>query len=431
MAEPGNIPGGAEIWRVDGTHYFAVYEVPGTNPTSHMYFHIPDMETYEGMWHDFENEAEIHREVTHPDESWDGAINGGSVLDIAGEEDHPFHGFVQEYERLAEVNPALRDEEVMSLIAKSTLTGEPVSEDELARTNWWQNQSEAERQWTRKAAQDPETAQRDLERQRAQVASLLREENYQGDIVPLAEHLGERAIREGWNEQQIRDNVRAEVDPHFGEASPFAGRYMPEGAKAVKKGSKKYIRTSEGDYRLTGPGQVARYAPDAEEASEVNPIGEAKDLFERLDQDDALGLRGTEDVRQLVGEWLGPLHQKGWNQQDMEKWASKIRDSQANRDLLVQELRREKSSLFPEYEEDLPYEEIVRPYRSLFQEEWGERVDEEDEFFLDVVRSNDMTEARRLVREEGLDRGKEQVVRNVQNAATKAFQGTRIRGGLV
>lgn len=430
MAEPGNVPGGAEIWRVDGTHMFAVYDVPGSDPNSRIYFHIPDQETYEGMWHDFENEAEVNREVSH-DELRKGAINGGSVLDIAGEEDHPFHGFVQEYERLAEVNPALRDEEVMALIAKSTLTGEPVSEDELATTDWWQNQSESERQWARKAAQDPESAQRDLERQRAQVASLLREENYQGDIIPLAEHLGERAIREGWNEQQIRDNVRAEVDPHFGEASPFAGRYMPEDSIAVKKGSKRYIRTSSGDYRLTGPGQVARYAPDPQEVDQVNPIGEAKDLFNNLEQDDALGLRGVEDVRQLVGEWLGPLHQKGWTQQDMEKWASKIRDSEANRDLLVQELRREKSSLFPEYEEDLPYEEIVRPYRSLFQEEWGQRPDEEDDFFLDVVRSNDITEARTMVREEGLERGNKRSVNKVQEAATQAFQGTRIRGGLV
>lgn len=493
-----NVPGGAEVWKI-GNEYHLKYDVPGTKPPVPMLYHVTRPADLEAL---FQGVGSVEADFTYANrqeaEKRHGAIFAGIHTGLTNTSDHPFEQFLHNYEKEAEVNPMLRDPEILALYAQGVLEGRTPTQSELAQTNYWKSRTPEQREWELFAAQDPRGAREKIRENRVQVRGLLREMGYEGDTVGLGDYYADKLTRGEMSEARLRESLRREVDPHADRASPFAGRKLPEDAQVLQRGDGKYVARYDGkDYVLSGPGQRARFAQgDVEvgravagggffeadgnhflrssngvwytvnspghrreleriygaprsvpsdhigrvsgdstdlfgregEITELQPMaeeaGSLMDLFESLPDGgrtvSALG--GEEAVRQLVNEWLGPVFAAGWTQEQIGKWASKIRDSEGARDQLVDELRRQRVAMFPEYENDnLSYEDIASPWRAFWQQQWGETPDEMDPLFARLVKLNDAEAASQIMRDEGVDRGKGTVVDQGLKSMGKAF----------
>ena len=132
------IPTGAEYWNVDG-NYYIVYFIPGTGVPVYYDSSLQDLKSIFG---DIEF-AEIESTIKTPTSSeWSGAIRFGDSLELADKNVYdpsqsPWISFVDTLAKEATVRPWLNDEEMLNLLAESTLEGRTVTDAEWQSTNWW------------------------------------------------------------------------------------------------------------------------------------------------------------------------------------------------------------------------------------------------------------------------------------------------------
>ena len=126
-----------------------------------------------------------------------------------------------------------------------------------------------------------------------------------------------------------------------------------------------------------------------------------------------------EKVRALWNEWLGPAYQP--SDEDIAKWAMKIRNSADGEEELTNMLRGQRLSLYSEYEDpNTTYQDIAAPWKNMVMNVWGESADEMSNTFQEIMRMNDYTQANQRLRKEGLAEGKDKV----WDDATKATSGS-------
>jgi hypothetical protein len=109
------------------------------------------------------------------------------------------------------------------------------------------------------------------------------------------------------------------------------------------------------------------------------------------------------DVRAQWSKWLGPAYPPSDTQ--IQDWAAKLRTGgEGARDQLTEHLRAQRLAMFPGYENpDLTYDDIASPWRGFMTAAWGQTPDETDETFQQVIRLNDTNEAGKLLRREGIN----------------------------
>jgi len=271
MPQLNSMPGGAEIWRLDGKHIYLMWRVPnGANGGrgTPMVWHVPNGEAWNAMTDGLpESETRVQREISSRELKAIGAIRAGKTSQIENTAEHPFATWVANYNREAKVNPMLRDPEVMSIYARSLVEGRPPTQGQLESTRYWQTRTPGQREWIKLSAGDPKAAEQRLQDNRIRARNALIDAGYQNPSMALSGFLADKWTRGDITEEQFNDSILKEIDPYHPDASPFAGKYLGENDRIIRTtNGKMYIRqsTEEGyrDWELTGPGQRARYADE-------------------------------------------------------------------------------------------------------------------------------------------------------------------------
>lgn len=367
MANLLNVPGGGEVWKVDGDSWL-VYYVPNTNPPVPMAWKVTDQQQLQAMFGP-DQPINYDRQISGSQFRQTGAVNMGVRTEISNESEHPFEVFTANFEKESEIRPWLRDPEVLAITAAAILEGREVTEAELKTTNWWKNHSDAERKWMTQREADPATATQQIADNRFKIEQALRKSGLTSPSQQLVNRIADKMTSGQWTEGY----VNAQIDA------------------------------------ITNPQQ--RWRLD----------NELEGLFDPTDR-----LREGEDkVRGLIQKWLGPKFSAGWDDEFVQEWAAEFRNNPDAKQDLEDILRDHFQAVFPEYADNPNnnYESIAGPWRSFMQDQWGTIPDETDPVFAKVLRLNDSQEATALLRQEGLKRGVDKVVNQAFGKLTESLNG--------
>lgn len=267
MADFNGVPGGAELWRIDGrVHlvYFVPPELIGDGPPVPMLWYIDDPAEVDALFGPGES-VRFDREMTAAEAAALGAVPSGNRSEIRNTLERPFDRLVNTFAQEAAIRPWLRDPEVLRNTAAALIEGRHLSDAELMTTEWWQSRTDSERARIEAAAGDPASFARDQADWEIRVRDQLVKLGYGNPPDSLVTYYAQQVNTGKLSETQLVDALRRETDPYAPGASPFAGYQLPEGAAPVRRGDEWFIRTEQGDYRMTGPGQVARFGQDAQQ----------------------------------------------------------------------------------------------------------------------------------------------------------------------
>ena len=167
MNQFNNIPEGAVLVQSDEDKLYLMYTVPGAGT---MYKGLPIRMFYEVRFNDLVKAGLLTKDAPYEvnyfmtEEEIDDFIVAGTTSELPGNDPntgqapHPFLTFVDNLTTQAQIAPWLLDKQSISLLAEAALEGREVSEAEWRVTDWYQEHSQAEREWLRTYYADPSTA---------------------------------------------------------------------------------------------------------------------------------------------------------------------------------------------------------------------------------------------------------------------------------
>jgi len=373
-----NVEGGTpfEVWHNSDGETFLVWMTPALEDGDAdlpVAYRIPDAESFKDLFGAGATLQSIASTTTvRPFDLNSGVVVLGTTDLIPDPRATDMDGldmFMELYEKRAGVEPWLRDPEVMALIIGAELVeGRAVTDAEWQQTEWWQTHSAAERSWLELVNGDPAQAQQALEDQRTNAEQLLRNAGVNNPDSALVNFIADKVTMGSWSATYANQQVTKLSDP-------FAPGDL--------------------DGELRAFGQVDR--TQAEE----------------------------DTVRNLITEWLGPRLSNGWSQEWVEQQAGLIRNDPDHIQVLTDRLQRQRLAMFPEYTDPtLSYEDIAGPWRQVVSQEWGEIPDEVNDWvFSRVLQLNDLGEAQKLLRTEGLSRNNFQVTQNALEGLAATMGG--------
>ena len=155
------IPKGAEFWNYEG-NIAIVYRIPG-DPNATPLRYTSSQEDLVAIFGPIEAENITFTEPSKDD--WDRSLVFGNSVElydpsIIDPTRSPWESFVGAVEKQAAVRPWLKSEEMLYLLAESTLEGRTVTDAEWESTEWWRTHTQAEREWLLLAQQvNPDTGE--------------------------------------------------------------------------------------------------------------------------------------------------------------------------------------------------------------------------------------------------------------------------------
>lgn len=380
-----NIPSGAEFWNVDG-NYYIVYFIPGTGTPIYYDSSLEDLENIFGPIEFPDVQASIK---TPTAEQWAGAIRFGDSLELSdpnvyNPNQSPWTSFVDTLAKEAEIRPWLNDEEMVLLLAEATLEGRTVTDAEWQSTNWWRTRTQAERDWLLLAQSTstdfsgdlPADAQRKIDDDRLAIRNLMEQSGIANPSDELINWVAQKFTTGLWSEAYTSDQITILSDPTL-EAD-------------LDESLNNFITSGEIDYDTTRAGES--------------------------------------QVKRLVKEYLGPVFGANIADTQINKWAGMVRNDPDAEINIKETLLKMKQGLFPGYNDELTYEEIAAPWRGFSTNTWGGTLDETSTLFQDVVKSNDVAKATKLLYDAGLkDGGSEKIKNQVLSSMVGQFGGGGVR----
>lgn len=266
------VPPDAEVWHIDGKIYLS-WEVldPATGERVGMVgWHVTGIERWNEITasgadasFDFDGTIDEAEEL--------GFIDGGIEQELGDFSTNPLETFYEDYEEQFALSPIYGDPEILGLLVQATMEGRDITDAELAGTDYWSSRTEQQRAWDELVLKDPATAAQRQQVNRDTVRAQLMALGYSDAPESLVSYLADNWTTGLWSDEQLQMQLVAEVDPYSANASPFAGVYDFSALGAyglVTDGEDYWVRTENGDYRLDGPGQVARFGEQAEQLAE-------------------------------------------------------------------------------------------------------------------------------------------------------------------
>jgi len=379
------IPTGAEFWNVND-NYYIVYYIPGTGTPIYYDTSLSDLENIFGP---VEFPGIKESIITPTTAQWNGAIRFGDSLELADPtiytpEQNPWISFVDTVAKEAKIRPWLNDEEMILLLAEATLEGRNVTDAEWQSTNWWRTHTQEERDWlllAQSASTDfsgilPADAQRKIDDDRLAIENLMVQSGISNPSEELVNWIAQKYTTGLWSEAYTSDQITILSDPTL-EAD-------------IDTDLDTFITSGEIDYDTTRAGES--------------------------------------QVKRLVKEYLGPVFGANIADTQINKWASMVRND-PDADINIKDtLLNMKKGLFPGYNDELTYEEIAAPWRGFSTNTWGGTLDETSTLFQDVVKSNDVAKATKLLYDAGLkDGGSEKIKNEVLSSMVGQFGGGGVR----
>lgn len=360
------VGGEPSVWLDENGQHYLVHYVPGTDIPLRYTISLGELEDLFGA------EPFTAQSVTQQSMNAAGAIAAGDSTELANLTDNPFDEWANTVTNQAAVRPWLRDAEVLALIAEAMLEDRDVSLAEFQQTGWWASKNDKQRQWLYLFESDPMSAQQMIEDTKSLVANQLQNMGVNNASQAMIDYVTNKWVTGDWSDTYATLQMQ-------GISDPASGITIDTGLQQAMTG---------------GPGGL-----DTTQAKE-------------------------DEVRDLVRKWLGPTF-GAWDQNQIAEWAGKLRNDPDAALALENHLRSQRMALFPEYtNESLTYEDIAAPWKSFFQQSWGQVADETDPMFMQIMRTNDAAENGRLLRAEGVKRGIGQVTQSAASEMLGSFGGT-------
>jgi hypothetical protein len=358
------LPGGYEVWKV-GKEHFLVYYVPGSNTP--MGWRITD-NVNDVLGSGFR----VAQKLTAKSAAKRGLLMMGRASDLRNTDKDPFDTFLDNINERAVTEPWLKDPEVLAQAAEAFLEGRPLALADLRETEWFNSRTDKERDWIAFAAGSaPAEVESRREDRRREVRDLLLRAGISDPPAQVVNFITEQDLTGRWSDAKLAEQVTALADP-------FSGLTLdPELKKAVKGLT---LETRANDVRA---------------------------------------------MRERVKSWLGPFA-SSYTDKQLAEWAGMVRNDPNGDKKLDDILRGQRMALLPEYDNpDVRWQDAAAPWKSYLESLWGEQVDDSDPVLLQVVRSNDINEAGRIARREGVQRGVGGAVNELTSALTGAFGTVR------
>ena len=134
---------------------------------------------------------------------------------------------------------------------------------------------------------------------------------------------------------------------------------------------------------------------------------------------------GQDRVEQLYKRYLGPVF-GNINDNLRAVEANKLRNDPNYEFKLTEKLMAQKKSLFPQYGEDVTYEEFAAPWENFTTNQWGQQIDTSSATFQEVLKLNDSVKAGQYLTQQGLSQGVDKVVNEALESLKVFGQGVRI-----
>ena len=373
MATLRSMPGGGQLWLVtdaagNGLAYQVAYLIPGTDRWMAWTISDPD----ELMAITGSSSPVADRSIVHEDLYRQGVLQFGITRELVNTDQHPFDSFTASFEKEAEIRPWLRDPEILALTAGALLEGRTPTQAELATTNWFKQRNDKQREWASLVASDPATAAKVQQDNKLRVDALLQQAGIYGVGEAGVSYMAQRWTTGDWSEVYLQDQVRRLQNPNLG---PVDESLMASLSGVAVKRQSEY----------------------------------------------------ADDVRDIVGRWLGPVHGR-WDEAQVQSWAGRLATEPAAQDVLIEELKRQRLAVMPEYDNpNLDYESIAQPWRGVVSTAWGQTADETDPLFERILRMNDRGAAETLLRQSGLERGVTKVRQDAMASIGEAFGAGQAR----
>lgn len=366
MAKLNGVPGGGELWQVNGKDYL-VYFVPGQDKKIPMFWRVRGDEQKEALFGP-DQPVKYAKKTGKTIKELKG-IFMGSREELVNQAEHPFRVLMDNFKREAQTRPWLRDPEVFAHVAAALLEGRTVSEADLKTTKWWRSRNEAERRWVVLRESDPSTARQLRDENIEKVRSRIFELGGRGVPQEAIEFMADNLTRGTWNATRLEQQINRLVDPH------------------------------------------SSTVPLVRELQQI--VGDGIKTTRAKEQ----------QVRDLASRYLGPMHQL--DDETVANWAGMLRNDPGGQDKIVAQLQRNFDALYSEFAgQQLTYEDVAAPWRGFVSNIWGENPDETDTVFDQVIRLNNSTEARKLLIREGLKRDNQKVTTDMLSTIGDAFGST-------
>lgn len=367
-----NAPDGAYIWNVDGNLYVA-YEVPGARgevydgPPLFMAYTVPGNNLVEAGLLSPEAPAPFISQLLKEDFDAVTILQSGNTDQLTSLIDHPFASFAEQLESQIGVAPWLADTEMIGLLAEAALEGREVYDSDWKQTQWWNDHTQAEKDWLITYNSDPATAQQLTTDAQIAVANSLQAAGVSNAPEAIINWVADKYISGQWSQAYTTEQVSLFADPYAtGKRDENFENYLSSTA-------------------ITGVDRTSE-----------------REL----------------EVKELYAKWLGPTLGK-LTSEEVSEIAGQLRDDPEYKDSLIQNLKQNRLAAFSAYTNpELTYEDIARPWRNLTTSVWGQTADETQGWWQEMVKTNDFAKAQETLREKGI----EQDITQVTQDATKALQ---------
>ena len=339
--------------------------------------------------------------VQATDEMWTSSVYFGNVREldekVITSGMSPFFGFVDNFDKATIGRPWLKnDDQMFKLWVEGYVEDRDITTEEWSNTDWWNNSTKEERDWLVASkgrgigdADFPADAKRTLEQNRISYLNTMK-------AAGIA------------NADKIRDangNSLAEWFADkvtFGEFDDVKALEQIEALSDTTSGIQVDERISTW---LSGKGEVDQTRT------------------------------GYAAARSLAQEWLGPVY-GSLDEATLETYAGIIRNAEnpdVGADLLREELKAQRKVLFSSdiYDENLTYRQIAAPWKSYSFGFLGETIDETSQNWLNVLLTNDKTNADRELTAYGLNNNIEKVIDDMSDniAASVGVSETGVQRG--
>jgi peptidoglycan hydrolase-like protein with peptidoglycan-binding domain len=166
--------------------------------------------------------------------------------------------------------------------------------------------------------------------------------------------------------------------------------------------------------------------PTADELAETdwwkNHTAEERNLM--VSMSDAGRAQAKELVKDLHEMWLGSTFGKVSDKR-LDQWVDRFYKNTNAAGSLLEGLKAQRRALFPDFDENLTWDQIVTPTRNLAENVWGQPFDD-DKFLVDLVNTRDYNKASQRLRQEGLHRNVDKVVSDALTGLQRTALGDQV-----
>jgi hypothetical protein len=353
------LPGKPEMWQ-DGDTWYAVYYIPGTNtPLLYEVAGQSSLNSFFGEGYTPVYDRQVNGSII----AQAGGIIFGTTDNIPAADGDPWAGFLARMDRAAETQPWLNVPDVFQIHAAAWLEGREVEQWELEGTSWWQDLTDAQRKAFWLGARAPEEAASQFQDRKVALGTAFLQLGMTVDDS-IVDFIAQKWESGDWSQSYANTQIAA----------------------------------------LAG-GANSSFSMDAELRSIVDRSGTQ-----------VVGSQyKAQEVRDEYNRWLGPIF-GAVNETEAQRWATKIREQGAvAQEELVRHLQQMRMAVLPEYTDpSMSYAEIAQPWLNYGTQIWGQQLDERSGLFLQLLRSNDATEAGKLLRQAGINENIGKVTQDLQ-----------------